>query len=370
MKTELFIGNDTALPMLPGPVSVPDDILEAMAHDYDSGHTKDEHILLYNSTAEKLAQILGTTNDVLLMSGEAMVILWGAIKSCLQARDKVLCIATGVFGAGFAPMAQSIGCEVKTIELPYSSTINTAQALEQIEAAIKSFAPKMITVVHCETPSGTLNPLEALGELKKKYNVPLLCVDAVASVGGVPVLADACNLDIVMGGAQKCLSAPPSMGFASVSSRAWDEIKKVSYAGYDAFLPFYKPQSGASLPYTPYKHGTAALHRAAERILQEGLTACFSRHQRVAEECRQGLKELGIPLFTDADAVNSPTVTAALVPQGRDWAEFRNSLITRGLVVAGSFGPMAGKVFRLGHMGTQANSELVANALKVLASVL
>ncbi len=353
------------IPMIPGPVSLHEKVIAAMSQDYGSGQIDNDFLPLYSATAKNLSKIIKTNNDVVLMTGEAMLVLWGALKSCLAKGDKVLSIGTGVFGDGIGEMAKSIGCEVEQVSLPYSSTI-TEYDLDLIADKIKAFKPKMITAVHCETPSGTLNPLEKLGQLKQDLGVALFYVDAVASIGGALIETDKWNIDLLLGGSQKCLSAPPSMSIVAVSQNAWDIMASINYQGYDSILPFKNIYEDGRCPYTPYWHGVSALHAASMAILEEGLEKVFERHIMVSEQCRTGLNKLGIKLWTDAKAINSPTVTAALVPSQYDFATWQKKLSSRGLIVAGSFGEMAGKVFRLGHMGTQAQVHLMELALNVI----
>jgi aspartate aminotransferase-like enzyme len=208
-----------------------------------------------------------------------------------------------------------------------------------------------------------------LGRLKQHHDVPLLYVDAVASAGGTPVLSDEWRIDLCLGGSQKCLSSLPDIAFLSVSEPAWDIIHKVDYAGYDALKPFYVAQAEHYFPNTPNWHGVAGLNAGAELILSEGLDDSFARHERVAEFCRNKIINMGLSLFPAQHAVPSPTVTAVNVPDGFDWSEFNRQLRHRGLVVGGSYGPMAGKVFRLGHMGSQADMALVEQALNIIESV-
>jgi len=160
------------------------------------------------------------------------------------------------------------------------------------------------------------------------------------------------------------------MAFLSVSERAWDIIEAVDYPGYDALKPFRRAQAEHYFPYTPNWHGVAALHAGAGLLLEEGLAESFARHQRVAAYCRRELASLGFTLFPAPEAVPAPTVTAARVPDGWTWPEFDAELRRRGLAVGGNYGPLAGKVFRLGHMGSQAKQELVERALSVLAEVI
>ena len=181
---------------------------------------------------------------------------------------------------------------------------------------------------------------------------------------------DEWNVDLMLGGSQKCLSCPPSMSMVGVSSAAWERMKEVNYQGYDAILPFRTVRTDGRCPYTPNWHGVAALYAGTQAIFKEGMDAAFARHEAVAAQCRAGLAELGIKLWTAPDAVNAPTVTAAMIPDGFTWPEWKEALRRHGLICTGSFGPMDGKVFRLGHMGTQAQPYLMEQALDAIAATL
>ena len=356
------------IPMVPGPTSVPQAVREAYLTDYGSPDMEVEFLDLYKDTCKMMQQFFGTKNDVILHTGEGMIALWGALKSVIEPGDRVLAISTGIFGSGIGAMAEQVGARVKTVEFPFNTTIND---LNVVEAAIKEFKPKMITVVHCETPSGTLNPIAGIGELKRKYDVPLLYMDCVASMCGTPVETDAWDVDLALGGSQKALSVPPSMTMVAVSPKAWEFIHEIGYIGYDAFLPFEKALDGPGLfPYTPNWQGVAALYAAGKLLLDEGLVNVFQRHSEVSEYTQSALQAMGLELFYADDAIPSPTVTAVNVPDGWTWEGFDAALREKGLVVGGSYGPMAGKVFRIGHMGNQARNELVNQALSVIQEVL
>lgn len=355
------------IPMVPGPVKVAQEVLDAYQINYGSGDMEPEFLELYNHTEAALKTILNTRHQVVIQTGEGMLALWSALKSCLVPGDRVLSIATGVFGDGIGDMAASIGAEVRKISLPYDETISD---MAEIEKAIDDFMPKMITVVHCETPSGTLNPIAELGRIKQELDVPLLYVDAVSSIGGAPVLTDEWNIDLCLGGSQKCLSSLPDMAFLSVSNTAWDVIGQVGYAGYSALEPFRTAQAEHYFPCTPNWHGVAGLNAGARLILAEGLTNSYARHEAAARLCRAKIKEIGLTLFPAEDAIPAPTITAVNVPSGISWQEFDAKLRREGLVAAGSYGPLTNKVFRLGHMGTQADIDLVTRAMDVIAKVL
>lgn len=349
--------------MVPGPVSVAREVLEAGMVNYGSADLEKDYIDLYKSTEKSLRKIMKTRNSVVIQTGEGMLALWSAMKSCLLPGDKVLALSTGLFGYGMGEMAESIGCEVRIVGFGFDESIND---FALIEKAIQEFQPKMITMVQNETPSGTMNPVVEIGELKEKYGVPLLYVDAVSGLGGSVVKTDDWHIDLCLGGSQKCLSAPASMSFLSVSDKSWEIIEEIGYVGYDALLPFRYAVKNAYFPYTPYWQGTAQLNKACELLLEEGLSNAIARHKKVAGYCRQRAIDMGLRLYPAPDAIPSPTVTAVYVPDTISWKKLDAAFRAEGLVVGGNYGCLAGEVFRIGHMGTQANLNLVKEAMDII----
>ncbi|MCP4516109.1 MAG: alanine--glyoxylate aminotransferase family protein [Delftia sp.] len=354
------------IPLVPGPTRVPKEVRRAYLSDYASADLEPEYAQLYSDVQEQLRAIMGTHNQVAIMTGEGMLALWGALKSCIRPGERVLAVSTGVFGYGIGEMAAAIGAEVQWVEFAYDEVLRP----EPVEQAIRAFKPKMVTAVHCETPSGTLNPVELVGELTRRHNVPLYYVDAVASAGGAPLLADRWGIDLCLIGNQKALSALPDLAAVAVSGRAWEVIEQVNYVGYDALVPYRQALEKRWFPYTPAWASLAALHLACRRVLDEGLEQVFARHARVAKRCRERAREMGLALYPAVEASCSPTVTALRVPASMGWDELNRRLRARGMGVSGSLGPLAGQVFRIGHMGAQADLALVERGMDVLAQVL
>ena len=353
--------------LVPGPTSVENRVLKKMAINYGSGDLDPDFLELYNKAEEKLQKIIGTKNRIIIQTGEGMWGLWGALKSTIKPGDKIVAVCNGIFSYGIAEMAESLGAEVLRVKLDYDQTLNSVEPLEN---AVKKHKPLMITAVHCETPSGTLNPLNIIAKVKKEHNVPLLCVDTVASSGGCFVEVDQNLIDLSLNGSQKALSAPPSISFVSVSPKAWERIEDVNYSGYDAFLPFKNAQREFFFPNTPYWHGIAALEEAVSILLDEGLENVYDRHKKCMEFCHKRLKEMKLEIYPDQNAVCSPTVTAVKLPENHTWEKFNQACIEKGLWITGSYGQLSGHVFRIGHMGNQARIELLKSGLDIIENVL
>jgi aspartate aminotransferase-like enzyme len=353
------------IPLVPGPVSVPEDVRAAYQIDYGSTDLEEDFFQLYMECERGLQQILGTQNAVTIQTGEGMLALWGALKSVLAPGNRVLAVATGLFGYGIGEMARSLGMQVETVGFGYDAIADP----DQVRAAAKRFRPHLITAVHCETPSGTLNPLRPLGEIAREVDA-LYYVDFVASAGGAPVEVDANQIDLGLLGSQKVLSLMADLAMVSVSERAWARVRAVNYPGYDALAPW---ESAMAQRYMPYSHNWAAvagLRIAINKLLDEGLAHSFQRHAQVADFCRQRLVELGVELWSQRLEFAAPTVTCAKIPAGWTWQAFDQALRRHGMVVGGNYGPLAGKTFRIGHMGTQADLKLVQRGMEVLADVL
>jgi aspartate aminotransferase-like enzyme len=354
------------IPLVPGPTRVPAEVLAAYQTDYGSPDLEPEFFELYADTQQKFQQILGTKNTIVMMNGEAMLALWAALKSALIPGDKVLAIANGVFGYGIAEMAHSRGCEVELVGAEYNAPVDP----DQVENAIKNFRPKMVTMVHCETPSGILNPVKEIGALVKKYDVPLFYVDAVSSVGGAEIKVDDWGIDLCLVGSQKCLSAPPELAILSVSKKSWKIINYIDYHGYDSLVPWENAVENQWFPYTLSWHSIAAINRACQLILDQGLKDVIEQHKKVAAYCRQRIKDMGLSLFPENEKICSPTVTAVKVPENLTWLYLNKRLRARGMAVGGSLGTLANKVFRIGHMGTQADMDIVEHGMDILEYIL
>jgi aspartate aminotransferase-like enzyme len=353
------------IPLVPGPVSVPEEVLEVYRTDFGSADVEDEFFRLYASCEAMLRTLLSTRNDVAIMSGEGMLALWSALKSVLRAGDRVLAIDNGVFGRGIGEMAQACGAQVEFVRFNYDEALDP----EIVREVAQEAEPLLITAVHCETPSGVLNPLAEVGAVAREVDA-LFYVDFVASAGGAPVPVDEWNIDLGLLGSQKVLSLLPDLAMVSVSERAWARVRAVDYAGYDALAPWRTALSERYFPYTHNWHALAGLEVALRGLLAEGPDDAYRRHRDAMEVCHARLGTMGVRLYPADHAFASPTVTAAYLPDGWEWPRLDRALRDEGMAVGGSYGPLANKIFRIGHMGSQADLTLVQRGMDVLEHVL
>ena len=352
--------------LVPGPVRVPEEIRKAWQIDYGSSDLEDEFFALYRENQVLIQKLLNTKSDIVITSGEAMSILWGSLKCTLKPGEKLLAVSSGLFGEGFAEMARAFGVEAEVCEFPDDEV----PVPEKVREHAKRFRPKVITAVHCETPSGTLtNCLEELGKIAKEVDA-LFVVDFVSSAGGCELDVDACGIDIGLLGSQKVLSLTPCLSVSSVSPRAWQVIADVNYSGYESYLGWKNVPVEHYMPYTHDWQAMKALNISLDMLMSEGLKSAVERHEKAAALCRELGQEIGLKLFPKNEAYSSPTVTAFYVPERFTWSEFDGALREKGLAIGGNYGRLSGKTFRVGHMGSQANCELVREGMDVIREVL
>lgn len=357
------------LSLVPGPTRMLPNVLAAHGAHYGSPDTEDAFWSDYLALEATLQAFLRTQQSVVIQSGEGMLGLWGALKSTLQPGDVVVSAANGLFGAGFADMAKRLGADVHVIEGDWTRAMD----VDALIAEIKRWNPKLVTMVHCETPSGVLNALEGVGDAVDAYTTDgLFLVDFVSSAIGAPLAVDALKIDLGLLAPQKALSGPASLAITTVSDKAWKRIDQCAYVGYDALEPFHNvaAKTPRLFPYTHNWHAVRATMAACENIEREGgVDASIARHRDVSAFCRAEAQKLGLKLYGSEEAA-APTVTALVIPDWCDWTELQQELRQHKVFVGGSYGPLYGKVMRLGHMGSQADKELVSKALGVLAQVL
>ncbi|WP_327053748.1 pyridoxal-phosphate-dependent aminotransferase family protein [Halomicrococcus gelatinilyticus] len=350
--------------MTPGPTEVPPSVRERMSEPMPNPDVDPAFRELYFDVTDKLATVYGTDDDVVVMGGEGILGLEAAVASLVNEGDEVLCLSNGLYGAGFADFVETYGGEPTTVEVPPTELLDA----EDVTEALAGESYDVATMVHCETPTGTLNDLDEILGVLDDAGV-LTVVDAVSSLGGAEVPDE--GVDVCCGASQKCFSAPPGLTTLSVSDDAWAATQEGDAPSFYAHLG---PWDGvvhddAQFPYTQLPANVAALDEALDLLLDEGLANVRERHADVADYCRERARDLGLSPFPDEDAYCSPTVTALEVP-GRARQLQERLADEHDVVLATGLGPYEDDVLRVGHMGYGADREKVERTMDALAAAL
>ncbi len=309
----------------------------------------------FRATERKLAQVFLTTNDVLLMQGEAVLGLEAAARGLVQPGTKVLNLVQGVFGKGMGYWLKDFGAELHELEVAYNDAVDPAEVERYLD---DHPGIELVTVVHSETPSGTVCDVSAIGPIAHSHGA-LTLIDCVSSLGGIPLKTDEWHLDVCVAGAQKCLGGPPGMSLMTVSDAAWERIGANPSAPRASYLSMldWKEQwiDGQKFPYTPSVSDLFGVEAAVDELLEEGLEASIERHEQSAAACRAGVRAMGLELWPRSDEIAAACVTAIAVPEGLDDLQVRRHCRERyGVMISGGQG--AGNLVRIGHMGLSARS--------------
>ncbi|MDA8313798.1 MAG: alanine--glyoxylate aminotransferase family protein [Actinomycetota bacterium] len=318
-------------------------------------HYDPEFLDFYQMTIERLQAAFATSSVPVVLQGEAVLGLEAAAASLIAPTDVVLNLVSGVFGKGFGYWARRYAREVIDLEVPYNESVEASAVRRALEDRPDV---TVVAVVHCETPSGTINDLFSIGPAVREHGA-LLLVDAVSSFGGERTDFDAWGADLVVVGPQKCLSGPPGLCMLHVSNRAWEHMEANPNAPRASILSILDWRDAHladnRFPFTPSVSEMFALDAVLRQYLDEGAEAVQTRHRRVARATRAGVQALGLSLWAARPAICSDTVTAILPPAGVSEHEVRALARQQsGVMLSGGQGELEGKVLRIGHMGTSA----------------
>lgn len=349
-----------------GPVDAYPEVLQALGspilYDFDPAFQA-----FYEQVALKAQKVLGTDSPPLILQGEPVLALEAAAASLIAKEDVVLNLASGVYGKGFGYWAARYAKELCEIEVPYNETIDP-QAVKKFLA--ENPKVKVVSVCHHDTPSGTINDINAIGAVVAEAG-GLLIVDAVSSFGGMDVDPKACNAAIFVTGPNKCLGCPPALSLVSVSDAAWDKMQKNPDAPFASMLSLtdwrHAWKAGEPFPFTPSVAEINGLDAALTRHLDEGAENVWARHALTAQVCRAGIIAMGLDLWAARPQIASPTTTAVKMPDGVDAGKVIEQARARyGVSLSAGRAETLGKLLRIGHMGPTAEP---AYALIAVAAV-
>lgn len=373
--------------MSPGPVEVDPRVLRAMSlpmlGQFDPAFTK-----IMNEVMEMLREVFQTKNHKAYpIDGTSRAGTEAVLAALIEPGDKVLVPIFGRFGDLFVEIGERYGAEIHTMSCPWGTVFDQDEMISEI----KKVRPKIVTLVHGETSTGRMQPLDKVGKACRELGV-LLVVDAVATFCGVSIPTDAWCIDALIGGAQKCLSIPSGIVPITYNSRVEEEVlkrKKVERGiasdedrrAAEGHVPIRSNyfDLGQLQDYWSERrlnHHTEAtsmeyaLHEGLHLVLEEGLQNRFARHKLNAKALAAGIEAMGLELFGDPDCV-MPTVTCVSVPENVDADEVRSVLLRHfGIEIAGSFGSLQGKIWRIGTMGYSCREDHVLAVLTGLEAAL
>ncbi len=353
----------------PGPSPVSARVLRALAAP-TLGHLDPQYLRIMDETCAMLRAVFRTENPLTFpVSGTGMAGMECVASNLIEPGDEVIVCVNGVFGSRMQDVMARCGAVVHTIEAPWGETF----APRQIAAAFDEHpSARLLGIVHAETSTGALQPLEGLAEIARPRDA-LLVVDAVTSLGGHDVRVDDWAIDAIYSGTQKCLSCPPGLAPVSFGPRALERMDarktKVQswYLDVSMLRDYYTGGSGGGRVYhhTAPINMTYALHEALTIVLEEGLEPRFERHARMHQRLRAGLEKLGIG-YVPTHSLH--TLNCVRIPSGASDAAVRKRLLDDyDIEIGGGLGPFAGKAWRIGLMGhgaTIRNVDLLLAALR------
>jgi alanine-glyoxylate transaminase/serine-glyoxylate transaminase/serine-pyruvate transaminase len=353
----------------PGPSMVPPRVLNAMAYPL-LGHLDPKFLDLMKEVQDLLRYVFQTKNTMTLpISGTGSAGMECAIANLLEPGDDILVGVNGYFGDRICDMANRYGAIVNRLDKKWGDIITS----KDIEKALQKKSAKVVAVVHAETSTGVLTPLEEIAEIVHKHG-SLFLVDCVTSLGGIPVKIDEWDIDIAYSATQKCLSCPPGLSPLTVGLRAQEAIhrRKTKVTSWYLDLTLLDHYWGNERTY----HHTApismnfALHEALRIVQEEGLQQRFSRHQTNSELLWDRITDLGLQLVVPIE-IRLPSLTTVVVPEGVNEVKVRKQLLDEyNIEIAGGLGEFKNKVWRIGLMGYSSRLENVVLLTSALADLL
>jgi aspartate aminotransferase-like enzyme len=332
--------------LTPGPTPVPPEVLAAMGRPVIH-HRAPDFKAVFGEVRERLGQLFRTRNEVLVFTASGTGAFESAVVNLLSPGETVLAVSHGNVGTRWQRMASAFGCNVVALDYAWGETPNAGDVARELERSGAAVA----LLVHSETSTGVVSDIQ---ELVAACNAAgaISVVDAISSLGAVPLETDAWGIDVVVTGSQKALMTPPGLAFASVSERAWAKAEQATLPRfYWDWARARASQEKDNTPFTPATSIVVALNTALELILAEGLESVFARHVALGRACRSGAKAMGLELYSPDDD-SAAVLTGILTPEGIDAVELRLALRDRhGITIAGGHGDVIDRLFRIGHIG-------------------
>ena len=340
---------DKHMLMIPGPTPVPEKVLLAMAK-HPIGHRSGDFSKIIAEINQNLKWLHQTKNEVLSLNVSGTGAMEAGIINFLSPGDRVLVGSNGKFGDRWALISEAFGLTVDKITAEWGKPLDTAEFKAKLTADTHKEI-KAVIVTHSETSTGVLNDLETINTYVKEHGKALIIVDAVTSLAAYNVPIDEWELDVVGSGSQKGYMVPPGMGFLAVSDKAWQAYETAKLPRFYMDLGKYKKANAKnSTPFTPPINLMYGLQASLQMMQAEGLENIFSRHARLTQATRAGVKALGLELLAADDCAS--TAATAVAPSSVEAEKIRGIMSKKyDIALAGGQDHLKGKIFRIGHLG-------------------
>ena len=353
--------------MIPGPTPVPENVLSCMSK-HPIGHRSGDFQEIVKKTTEQLKWLHQTTADVLTITGSGTAAMEAGIINTLSKGDQVICGDNGKFGERWVKVAKAYGLEVKVVKADWGQPLDPNE-FKRLLKEDRDGKIKAVILTHSETSTGVINDLKTINNEVKSNSKAITIADCVTSLGACNIPMDEWGIDVIASGSQKGYMIPPGLSFVAMSKRAWEANEQSNLPKFYLDLKQYlKTANKNSNPFTPAINLYFALEASLTMMQKEGLNNIFTRHARHQKATQEGIKAMGLNLFTK-ESFGSPAITA-VEPENID-AENIRKLIKNDfdILLAGGQDHLKGKIFRIGHLGF-VNDRDIISVISALESTL
>ena len=353
--------------MIPGPTPVPENVLSCMSK-HPIGHRSGDFQEIVKKTTEQLKWLHQTTADVLTITGSGTAAMEAGIINTLSKGDQVICGDNGKFGERWVKVAKAYGLEVKVVKADWGQPLDPNE-FKRLLKEDRDGKIKAVILTHSETSTGVINDLKTINNEVKSNSKAITIADCVTSLGACNIPMDEWGIDVIASGSQKGYMIPPGLSFVAMSKRAWEANEQSNLPKFYLDLKQYlKTANKNSNPFTPAINLYFALEASLTMMQKEGLNNIFARHARHQKATQEGIKAMGLNLFTK-ESFGSPAITA-VEPENID-AENIRKLIKNdfAILLAGGQDHLKGKIFRIGHLGF-VNDRDIISVISALESTL
>lgn len=351
--------------LTPGPTPLPPQVIEALSRPMIHHRTPQFQAIL-KEAEDGLKYVFNTNNDVFIFASSGTGVMEAAVANLLSPGDTAMVIEGGKFGQRWTEICQAYGVNCDSIKVEWGRAVDPQEIRSRIENRESKI--KAVFATLCETSTGVVNDVEAIGKILKESDA-VLVVDAISGLGAIPMFSDGWFLDVVVSGSQKGLMLPPGLGFISVSPKAWNLINQSKCPKYYFDLKSAKKSlDKTDTPFTPAISLIVALNEALKMIKAQGLENILLRYKRMAQATQAAAKALGLELFAPQAA--SDAVTSIKVPSDIDGQKLVKTMRdTYGVTIAGGQAEFKGKIIRIAHMGYIGEPDIIL-AIACLEKVL